>query len=140
MLRIIEVANNLGVSKVTVYKKISALKPEIKEHLVKAKNITYITEAGYNLIKESLKNSHFNRELNATNVVNHDLQNQCDTQEYHLNRVLESYLKDLMMTYDYLKSVARNRNDRLSQIQLTSELLRKLCKIARNEGAGGNNG
>lgn len=53
MLRVIEVANKLGVSKVTIYKKISKL-TEIKPFIVKKQKITYIKDEGIEIIKNDL--------------------------------------------------------------------------------------
>ncbi|MEA1975848.1 MAG: hypothetical protein U9N10_09995 [Bacillota bacterium] len=53
MLRVIEVANKLGVSKVTIYKKISKL-PEIKPFIVQKQKITYIKDEGIEIIKNDL--------------------------------------------------------------------------------------
>jgi hypothetical protein len=53
MLRVIEVANKLGVSKVTIYKKISKL-TEIKPFIVQKQKITYIKDEGIEIIKNDL--------------------------------------------------------------------------------------
>ena len=140
MYRIIEAANKLGVSKVTIYKKISLLKPDIKKYLIKDKNVTYLTLEGYELIKDSLKHSTaYNADTPKSAGPNHYEKSNSDI-DVKVDKILESYLNDLIMQYDYLKTVVKNKNDRLQQIQLTTELLRRLCTNARNEGAGGHNG
>ncbi|MGM0380184.1 MAG: hypothetical protein ACQEQE_10595 [Bacillota bacterium] len=54
MLRVIEVAKKLGVSKVTIYKKIKKI-DKLKKHITKRQNITYIKEEGIEIIKENLE-------------------------------------------------------------------------------------
>jgi len=54
MLRVIEVAKKLGVSKVTIYKKIKKI-DKLKNHIAKRQNITYIKEEGIEIIKENLE-------------------------------------------------------------------------------------
>lgn len=139
MYRIIEVANQLNVSKVTIYKKISALKPEIKQHIVKDKNITYLTEEGFKLIKESLKHH-----LIIKEALSHlpDLESSSDFQgsSKESEKVFEMYLNDLIIHFDYLKGILKGKQERLAQTQMTTELLRKLCKEMRNNTDGGRDG
>lgn len=54
MYRVIEVARMLGVSKVTVYKKISKNKKSLKNHVHTRSNITYIDDAGVEIIKNTI--------------------------------------------------------------------------------------
>jgi len=54
LYRVIEAAHLLGVSKVTIYKKISHFKKELKPYIHKKRNITYIDEAGIQIIRDSL--------------------------------------------------------------------------------------
>lgn len=54
MYKVIEVSKLLGVSKVTIYKKMEIFKKELKPHIHKKKNITYIDDEGIEIIKESL--------------------------------------------------------------------------------------
>lgn len=53
-MKVIEAANQLGVSKVTVYKKMELFKKELKGHIKKVKGITYIDQEAYDIIKRSL--------------------------------------------------------------------------------------
>lgn len=54
MYKVIEVANMLGVSKVTIYKKIEALRKEMKPYIHKKKNITFLDEEAVQIIKKNL--------------------------------------------------------------------------------------
>jgi len=55
MYRVIEVAKMLGVSKVTVYKKINKNKKSLKNHIHTRSNITYIDDTGVDIIKSTIE-------------------------------------------------------------------------------------
>ena len=55
MYRVIEVARMLGVSKVTIYKKVNKNKKALKNHIHTRSNITYIDDAGVELIKDTIE-------------------------------------------------------------------------------------
>lgn len=55
MYRVIEVARMLGVSKVTIYKKVNKNKKALKNHIHTRSNITYIDDAGVEIIKETIE-------------------------------------------------------------------------------------
>jgi len=55
MYRVIEVAKMLGVSKVTVYKKINKNKKSLKNHIHTRSNITYIDDTGVEIIKSTIE-------------------------------------------------------------------------------------
>lgn len=55
MYRVIEVARMLGVSKVTIYKKVNKNKKALKNHIHTRSNITYIDDTGVDLIKDTLE-------------------------------------------------------------------------------------
>lgn len=54
MYKVIEVARILGVSKVTIYKKMDLLKKDLKSHVHKKKNVTFIDDEGVELIRSSI--------------------------------------------------------------------------------------
>lgn len=53
MYKVIEVADMLGISKVTIYKKIELLKKDLKPYIHKKKNITYLDDEAVKIIKEN---------------------------------------------------------------------------------------
>lgn len=55
MYKVIDVAKMFSVSKVTIYKKISSKKNELKGHIVKKKNVTYLDDEAVEIIKNSLQ-------------------------------------------------------------------------------------
>lgn len=54
MYRVVEVAEELKVSKVTIYNKLKEYSKELKPHLNKLKGITYINYEGLEIIRKSL--------------------------------------------------------------------------------------
>ena len=66
---IAEVSELIGLSKVSIYKKLKV--KELEVHLSKKQGITYITEQGFNLIKDNLKlNDEIKKELKPKAVDN----------------------------------------------------------------------
>lgn len=55
MYKVIDVAKMFSVSKVTIYKKLSSKKNELKGHIIKKKNITYLDDEAVEIIKNSLQ-------------------------------------------------------------------------------------
>lgn len=55
MYRVIEVAKMLGVSKVTIYKKINKNKKLLKNHIHVRSNITYVDDEGIQIIKDTIE-------------------------------------------------------------------------------------
>ena len=51
MYKVIDVAKLFSVSKVTIYKKISANKEALKGHITKKKNVTYLDDDAVEIIK-----------------------------------------------------------------------------------------
>ena len=66
---IAEVSELIGLSKVSIYKKLKV--KELEVHLSKNQGVTYITEQGFNLIKEKLKlNDEIKTEVKPKDVDN----------------------------------------------------------------------
>lgn len=86
MYRVIEVARMLGVSKVTIYKKVNKNKKALKNHIHTRSNITYIDDIGVEIIKETI-------EVSSNNLFG----NGNDTDEFK-----REYLEDLTEMIDYL--------------------------------------
>jgi transposase len=57
MYRVIEVAKMLGVSKVTIYKKINKNKKALKNHIHVRSNITYVDDDGIQIIKDTIEST-----------------------------------------------------------------------------------
>ncbi|MCT4633341.1 MAG: hypothetical protein N4A76_11480 [Firmicutes bacterium] len=139
MLRVIEVANELGVSKVTIYKKMSKFKNELKPFIVKDKNITFIMDEGIEIIKNDLpvmfvSNEHFDsrvyeEEINELKNTTKNLQVEMKNIEVEYRRflmkVLDEKKKEIKRKQDIvekLKSIIEENKNRISSLEDVSDL------------------
>ncbi len=110
MYRVIEVANQLGVSKVTIYKKISLFKKELKPYIHKKRNITFIDDQGVEIIKESLIANHVIADST-------DKDNQID----ELNQALELHQSQVKLLNDRLIETEKAHMEDLQLLVSTLE-------------------
>lgn len=98
MYKIIEIAETLGVSKVTVYKKVKLLKQDIKPHVYKRKGVTYIDNIGLNMIKDSLS---LNGTVNQvkSGVKNEQQENSVDIEDSMVVNQLTDKISSLQSDY-----------------------------------------
>lgn len=109
LLKVIEVANQLGVSKVTIYKKMELYKKELKGDIQKVKGITFLNQEAFDLIKRSL------------------IENGVIKDEHLTPELIESYQRKLMEKYsrmaDLSLSVVNVKKDNLNDLDLVCEFL-----------------
>jgi chromosome segregation ATPase len=70
MYKVIDVAKLFSVSKVTIYKKISANKAALKGHVIKKKNVTYLDDEAVEIIKNTLQ---INKEKASGRLIDEEL-------------------------------------------------------------------
>lgn len=92
---IAEVNELIGLSKVSIYKKLKL--KELKEHITKNKGITYIDEIGFNLIKYGIKEGLKDdlkdfKEENINTTSNNEI--ATDSEELSINKEVFKLLKD----------------------------------------------
>ncbi len=109
MYKVIEAANQLGVSKVTIYKKMELYKKELKGHIKKVKGITYIDEEAYDLIKKSL----------VENGVIKDDSLSPELIEAYQSKLREKYSR----MADLSKQTLKSKKDNLNDMELMLEFL-----------------
>lgn len=109
MYKVIEAANQLGVSKVTIYKKMELYKKELKGHIKKVKGITFIDEDAYDLIKRSL----------VENGVIKDDSLSPELIEAYQSKLREKYSR----MADLSKLTLKSKKDNLNDMELTLEFL-----------------
>jgi hypothetical protein len=109
LLKVIEVANQLGVSKVTIYKKMELYKKELKGDIQKVKGITFLNQEAFDLIKRSL------------------IENGVIKDEHLTPELIESYQRKLKEKYsrmaDLSLSVVNVKKDNLNDLDLVCEFL-----------------
>lgn len=108
-MKVIEAANQLGVSKVTIYKKMEIYKKELKGHIKKVKGITYLDENAFELIKKSL------------------IENGVIKDESLSPELIEAYQLKLKEKYsrmaDMSKQVVKVKKDNVNDLELVLEFL-----------------
>ncbi len=109
MLRVIEVANKLGVSKVTIYKKMKKL-DQLKPYIVKKQKITYIKEDGIQIIKNDLVKF---KGVETKNILNEKWDEEIN------------HLRDYKIFLENQKSVKQNQlNNKEKQIEKIKYLIK----------------
>lgn len=109
MYKVIEAANQLGVSKVTIYKKMELYKKELRGHIKKVKGITFIDEDAYDLIKKSL----------VENGVIKDDSLSPELIEAYQSKLREKYSR----MADLSKQTLKSKKDNLNDMELILEFL-----------------
>lgn len=100
MLKVIEVANLLGVSKVTIYKKMEKFKKELKPYLHKKRNITYVDDDGIEIIRQSLIENNVIFEKsdieNKVKALSSQLESTKTQLEWMNNQLMSAYRDDIL--------------------------------------------
>lgn len=104
MYRVIEVARMLGVSKVTIYKKVNKNKKNLKNHIHTRSNITYIDDVGVEIIKETIEVSSNNSYGGGNDI----------------DELKREYVEDLNETIEFLSSQIQIKK---RQVQKKDEII-----------------
>lgn len=133
LYRVIEVANMLGVSKVTIYKKISLFKKELKPFLHKKRNITFIDEEGVKIIRESLVANQVIADDSDKDEKIKSLESAVGDYESHLKFINEKmidvqreHMEDLQLLVSTLKAQA---NLKKSQIESKHQTIKNFKEL-----------
>ncbi len=119
MLRVIEVANKFGVSKVTIYKKIDKLS-ELKPFIVKKQKITYIKSEGIEIIKNDLaKFKDDNTKSVLNNKWNDDINN------------LQNYYNFLESQKNIKLNQIKNKNIQIENIKYLIKLNKRRLELLK---------
>lgn len=111
-----EVAEKVGLSKVSVYSKLKS--DELKPHIEKIHGITYISEVGLKLIKDSL--------IVTVNDLTQSEQEQPENAEN------TTFKEDLNLTIDYVNHL-KEENERLwAELNEKNVLLSNLSRLVEN--------
>tara|TARA_Y100000588_G_scaffold354722_1_gene409247 strand:+ start:276 stop:746 length:471 start_codon:yes stop_codon:yes gene_type:complete len=128
LYRVIEVANLLGVSKVTIYKKISLFKKELKPYIHKKRNITFIDEEGVQIIRDSLVANQVIADTALKDEQIVELKNEVDENEAHIKMLNEKmidvqreHMEDLQLLISTLKAQV---NLKRTQIDSKNQLIK----------------
>lgn len=126
MYKVIDVAKMFSVSKVTIYKKITSKKVELKGHLIKKKNVTYLDDEAVEIIKNSLQ---INQEKASGRLIDDELKKVYEEIRQHKEMtdklkaekvaLLNDQLVDLESISRYLNSQILVRKSYLKQQEET---------------------
>lgn len=111
-----EISELTGVSKVCIYNKLKL--KEIERFIHKNKGITYVSEEGFNLIKESLN---LNEEA-ATSLNDEEIEGNKHTDN-------KEFKEDLRLIEDYLNSLKEENKKLWIQIQEKDKQIQELQNI-----------
>lgn len=135
MYKVIEVANMLNVSKVTIYKKMNQLKKELRPYVKKKKNITYIETEGIELIKSSLTqfidDSHpavSELTLKKLEEEKLSLEKNLDDKDSEIERIASNHIIELESQLEYLAQQIVLKKDVIKRKKETVEVFKLLTR------------
>lgn len=139
MYRVIEAAEILGVSKVTIYKKIELLKPEIMNFIVNDDGILYINDRGIKLLKSSLKRvgTTKNRDKAQLKIVDlnceiEDLKLKIQDLKKENEKIRQEMQEDSLLNSKYLSTIAVVKKEELKHLQKMCDGLREQIEFANS--------
>lgn len=131
MYKVIEAADILGVSKVTIYKKIELLKPEILSYIENEDGALYISDKGIKLIKNSLKRSVTSKPKDKAqlrvvdlNCEIEELNNKLEDAREETRKIRQELQDDILLNSKYLSTIASVKKEELKHLQLMCDMLR----------------
>ncbi|MGO1469962.1 MAG: hypothetical protein ACTHW2_08065 [Tissierella sp.] len=131
MYRVVEVAELLKVSKVTIYNYLKEYSKELKPHLHKVKSITHIDNTGIELLKEYMTLKGDFKEIN-TNEIKDNINNTPNTEYIELlnefKEFKQTYVKDLKEQIETLKGEIEVKNNQLENKDKLIENMQVLLK------------
>ncbi len=132
MYRVVEVADLLGVSKVTVYKKIEELKPNIVSQMKSEGGITFISDEGVNLIKRKIKRRKTRKPKNRErleivdlNCKINDLNEQIGLLEKQNDKNAKRLKEELLISDRHLETVIKGKVFELRELEESNNKLRE---------------
>lgn len=140
MHRVIEVARLLGVSKVTIYKKMELLKKELKPHIRYRSNIAYIEEPGVTILRQSLsipsseEHSMEPQEDNES-LSKADLEGAVKASQAMVLQAYDLHCSDLLQHLESLNHMIKVRKDEIERKEQQLKSLQRLVKWNKSSGA-----
>lgn len=140
MHRVIEVARLLGVSKVTVYKKMELLKKELKPYIRYRSNIAYIEDPGVDLLRQSLALSTKEDVFEGHQVCDtvqsaEELKEELKTSQATLLQAYDTHSSDLLQHLENLNHMIKVRKDENERKEQHLKTLQRLVKWNKSSAA-----
>lgn len=138
LYKVSELSNLLNVSQVTIYKKIKL--KEMEPFIIKNKGVTFVTEEGFNLIKDNLTYKAFNQDVkNKEPLEEYEAHKECsvtiENKEFKhdlisLEKLIEVYEREIESLNDNNNKLWKQIQEKDSQLQQKdnqiSELLSRI--------------
>lgn len=133
MHRVIEVSRLLGVSKVTVYKKMELFKKELKPYIRYRSNIAYIEDPGVELLRQSLtlsaKEDVFEGNLVCDTVKSaEELKEELKASQAAILQAYDTHSSDLLQHLENLNHMIKVRKDENERKEQHLKSLQRLVK------------
>ncbi len=132
MHRVIEVSRMLGVSKVTIYKKMELLKKELKPYIRYRSNIAYIEEPGVEILKHSLSSSvqeEADLQTDSQEPASaSDLQDALKASQAMVLQAYDMHCTDLLQHLESVSHLIKVRKDEIERKELQLKSLQRLVK------------
>ena len=129
MFKVIEVAEKLKVSKVSIYNKVNQNKDILKQHVKKVKSVTYITDEGLEIIEKLFcKDNEFKTLNNDDNSLNNDTVKQDNSMVEEFKTLYDERINDLKVQIDGLNKDKENLHqqiDKLTELNKNAQILIK---------------
>lgn len=140
MHRVIEVARLLGVSKVTIYKKMELLKKELKPHIRYRSNIAYIEEPGVKILRQSLSitstEEHIpDLQINKDVLSVADLEAALNASQSMVLLAYDLHCSDLLQHLENFNHMIKARKDEIERKEQQLKSLQRLVKWNKSSGA-----
>lgn len=140
MQRVIEVARLLGVSKVTIYKKMELLKKELKPHIRYRSNIAYIEEPGVDIIRQSLnlpvqEDASVGLGDDEEALSTTDLKDALKASQALILQAYDLHCSDLLQYLENLNHMIKVRRDDIERKEQQLKTLQRLVKWNKSSAA-----
>lgn len=128
MYRVIEVAKILGVSKVTIYKKIEQHKRELKPFIKRRSNITYLEDGALKVLKESIQgvNTKFT-EIDCKHCENGNSANETQEVSQKYISLYEVHCTEMNQAIETLNHQIKLKKEEIERKENQLNLLKKLA-------------
>ena len=139
MKKVIEVAKLLGVSKVTIYKKMEIFKKDLKPHIHTIKKITYLDEEGIEIIKKSLIENNVIQDENESNEIIVELLEKVKKSDLKVNevakdnkRILLDSIEENERFIDISEKQLKSKKNQLDSLDKSLESLKNINGANKN--------
>lgn len=131
MFKVVEVAEKLKVSKVSVYNKINQNKGLLKPHIKKVKSVTSITNEGFEILEKLFSKDNESKDLHdKDNFLNSKAETQDNAMIIEFKEIYKERIKDLKVQIEGLN---KDKENLTHQVQEQTELNKNFQILIKQE-------